>query len=212
MDVHPRPVRSAALVLLLCAAALLAAPRGAVADAIVGQPAPAFTLTGTDGKPHSLSEYAGKLVVLEWFNHDCPFVRKHYGSGNMQKLQKKWTGQGVVWLSINSSAPGKQGNYPPEEANELTKEKGAAPTAVLLDPDGTVGRAYGAKTTPHMYVIDPAGRLVYAGAIDSVPSASADDIRGATNYVRQALAQAMAGQPVSTPTSVAYGCSIKYSR
>ena len=210
MDVHPRPVRSAALVLLLCAAALLAAPRGAVADAIVGQPAPAFTLTGTDGKPHTLAEYAGKFVVLEWFNHDCPFVRKHYGSGNMQKLQKKWTGQGVVWLSINSSAPGKQGNYPPEEANELTKEKGAAPTAVLLDPDGTVGRAYGAKTTPHMFVVDPKGMLIYAGGIDDKPSTDPADVASARNHVDQALTEAIAGKPVTVATSTPYGCSVKY--
>lgn len=212
MNVHPRPVRSAAipLALLLLGAALLAAPRGAAADAVVGEAAPAFTLTGTDGKPHSLSEYAGKYVVLEWLNHDCPFVRKHYGSGNMQKLQKQWTGQGVVWLSINSSAPGKQGNYPPEEANELTKDKGAAPTAVLLDPEGTVGRAYGAKTTPHMFVVDPKGVLVYAGGIDDKPSTDPADVASARNHVDQALTEALAGKPVTVATSTPYGCSVKY--
>lgn len=213
MNVHSpiaaRVARSA-LVLSLCAAALLVVPRRASADAVVGQPAPAFTLTGTDGQTHSLSEYAGKYVVLEWLNHDCPFVRKHYGGGNMQKLQKKWTAQNVVWLSINSSAPGKQGNYPPEEANDLTKEKGAAPTAVLLDPDGTVGRAYGAKTTPHMYIVDPKGVLIYAGGIDDKPSTDPADVAGARNHVDQALTEALAGKPVTVATSTPYGCSVKY--
>lgn len=198
------------LVLLACCAVVLAAPRAATADAVVGQPAPAFTLTGTDGRPHSLAEYAGKYVVLEWLNHDCPFVRKHYGGGNMQKLQKKWTGQDVVWLSINSSAPGKQGNYPPEEANELTKDKGAAPTAVLLDPDGAVGRAYGAKTTPHMFVIDPKGVLLYAGGIDDKPSTDPADVGQARNHVDHALTEAVAGRPVTVATSTPYGCSVKY--
>lgn len=209
---HPVVARLASLtlVLALCGGALLAAPRTAAADAIVGQPAPAFTLTGTDGRPHTLSEYAGKFVVLEWLNHDCPFVRKHYGSGNMQKLQKKWTGQDVVWLSVNSSAPGKQGNYPPEEANELTKDKGAAPTAVLLDPDGTVGRAYGAKTTPHMFIVDPKGVLIYAGGIDDKPSTDPADVNGARNHVDQALTEAVAGKPVTVATSTPYGCSVKY--
>ena len=213
MDVHFRLAArfaSLPLALLLCGAALLASSRDAAADAIVGQPAPAFTLTGTDGQPHTLSEYAGKYVVLEWLNHDCPFVRKHYGSGNMQKLQKKWTGQGVVWLSINSSAPGKQGNYPPEEANELTKQKGAAPTAVLLDPDGAVGRAYGARTTPHMFIVDPKGELIYAGGIDDKPSTDPADVGTARNHVDQALTEALAGKPVTVATSPPYGCSVKY--
>ncbi|MBY0274883.1 thioredoxin family protein [Candidatus Binatia bacterium] len=211
MNVH-HPVRLSwsTLVLSLCVGALLASPRVAAADAIVGQAAPAFTLTGTDGQPHALSEYAGKYVVLEWLNHDCPFVRKHYGSGNMQKLQKKWTAQDVVWLSINSSAPGKQGNYPPEEANELTKEKGAAPTAVLLDPEGTVGRAYGAKTTPHMFIVDPKGVLIYAGGIDDKPSTDPADVAGARNHVDQALTEALAGKSVTIATSTPYGCSVKY--
>lgn len=201
--------RAAALAALVALSAL-ALPRGASADAVVGQPAPAFTLTGTDGKPHALADYAGKYVVLEWINHDCPFVKKHYGSGNMQKLQKKYTEQGVVWLSINSSAPGKQGNYPPEQANALTAEKKAAPTALLLDPEGTVGKAYGAKTTPHMYVIDPEGKLVYAGGIDDKPSTDAADIAGARNHVDQALSQALAGQPITVASSTPYGCSVKY--
>lgn len=201
--------RATALAALLALSAL-ALPRGASADAVVGQPAPAFTLTGTDGKPHSLADYKGKYVVLEWINHDCPFVKKHYGSGNMQKLQKKYTEQGVVWLSINSSAPGKQGNYPPEQANALTAEKKALPTALLLDPDGTVGKEYGAKTTPHMYVIDPEGELVYAGGIDDKPSTDAADIAAARNHVDQALAEALAGKPITVASSTPYGCSVKY--
>jgi peroxiredoxin len=194
----------------LAVAALLSLPGAAAADAVVGQAAPAFTLTGTDGKPHSLSDFAGKYVVLEWINHDCPFVKKHYGSGNMQKLQKKYTERGVVWLSINSSAPGKQGNYPPAKADALTVEKGASPTALLLDPDGTVGRAYGAKTTPHMYVIDPEGKLVYAGGIDDKPSTDQADVAGARNHVDQALTEALAGKPITVATSNPYGCSVKY--
>jgi peroxiredoxin len=201
--------RAAALAALVALSAL-ALPRGAFADAVVGQPAPPFTLTGTDGKPHSLADYEGKYVVLEWVNYDCPFVKKHYGSGNMQKLQKKYTEQGVVWLSVNSSAPGKQGNYPPEQANALTAEKKASPTVLLLDPDGTVGKAYGAKTTPHMYVINPEGELVYAGGIDDKPSTDAADIAGARNHVDQALAEALAGKPITVASSTPYGCSVKY--
>jgi len=200
-------VTALAAVLALSALAL---PRGASADAVVGQPAPAFTLTGTDGKPHSLADYKGKYVVLEWINHDCPFVKKHYGSGNMQKLQKKYTEQGVVWLSVNSSAPGKQGNYPPEQANALTAEKKASPTALLLDPDGKVGKEYGAKTTPHMYVINPEGELVYAGGIDDKPSTDAADIAAARNHVDQALSEALAGKPITVASSTPYGCSVKY--
>jgi len=202
----PRPAALATLALV----ASIAFARDAAADAIVGQPAPAFTLTGTDGKQHALADYQGKYVVLEWINHDCPFVKKHYGSGNMQKLQKKWTEQGVVWLSVNSSAPGKQGNYPPEKANALTQEKSAMPTALLLDPDGTVGKAYGAKTTPHMYVIDPQGKLVYAGGIDDKPSTEAADIPSSRNHVDHALTEALAGQPVSVATTTPYGCAVKY--
>lgn len=180
------------------------------AAAVVGQPAPAFTLTDTNGKQHSLADFKGKYVVLEWVNHECPFVKKHYGSGNMQSLQKKYVDQGVVWLSINSSAPGKQGNYPPEKWNEITTEVKAVPTAVLLDPDGTVGRAYGAKTTPHMYIIDPEGTLIYAGGIDDKPSTDPDDIPKAKNYVDLALTEALSGQPVAIASTTPYGCSVKY--
>jgi hypothetical protein len=149
-------------------------------------------------------------VVLEWFNHDCPFVKKHYDSGNMQSLQKTYTEQGVVWLSINSSAPGKQGHYAPDKAHELTVNKKAAPTAVLLDPDGKVGKTYDAQTTPHMFIINPDGILIYQGAVDDRPSVDLGDIPPATNYVKKALGEAFAGSPVSTPSTKSYGCSVKY--
>jgi peroxiredoxin len=180
------------------------------ADAVVGSPAPDFTLTDINGKSHSLSQYKGKYVVLEWVNHDCPFVRKHYGSGNMQKLQKAYTGKGVVWLTVNSSAAGKQGNFAPEKWVALTQEKSAVPTAVLLDPDGKVGRAYGAKTTPQMYVITPEGKLVYNGAIDDKPSTNVEDIATAKNYLTAALDETMAGKAVATAVTQPYGCSVKY--
>lgn len=179
-------------------------------DALVGKSAPDFTLTDTHGKKHSLSDYKGKFVVLEWINHDCPFVGKHYGSGNMQKLQKKYTKKGVIWLSINSSAPGKQGHCSPEKANKLTKEKDAAPTAVLLDPDGKVGKLYGAKTTPHMFIINPEGILIYNGAIDDKPSTNVADIAKAKNYVQTALDEALAGKKVTIRATQPYGCSVKY--
>jgi hypothetical protein len=150
-------------------------------------------------------------VVLEWTNFDCPFVGKHYGSGNMQKLQKQYTGQGVIWLSINSSGPGKQGHYPAEKLGALIKERQAAPTAYLLDTDGTVGRLYGAKTTPHMFVIDKAGKLVYAGGIDDTPSTDQADIATATNYVAAALDETLGDKPVTKVTSAPYGCSVKYA-
>ncbi|MFM8656473.1 MAG: thioredoxin family protein [Chthoniobacterales bacterium] len=183
----------------------------ALATPQVGQPAPEFTLTDSNGKSHKLSDFKGKLVVLEWLNHGCPFVVKHYGSGNMQKLQKEFTGKDVVWLSIVSSAPGKQGHMSTEEANKTKEEKGSAATAVLLDEDGTVGKLYNAKVTPELYVVDREGTLIYAGAIDSVKSTDAADIEGATNYVKQALDEALAGKPVSEATTTAYGCGIKYA-
>lgn len=175
-----------------------------------GETAPDFTLTDTNGKTHALSDFKGKFVVLEWLNHDCPFVQKHYDSGNMQGLQKEFTAKDVVWLSINSSAEGKEGNYPADKANELTKEKNAAPSAVLLDSDGKVGKLYGAKTTPHMFVISPQGLLIYQGAIDDKPSADPADIASSKNYVKTALDEAMAGQAVSESTTKSYGCSVKY--
>ena len=159
----------------------------------------------------SLGDYRGQLVVLEWTNHDCPYVRKHYDSGNMQTLQKEVTGQGVVWLTLISSSPGTQGFVTPGQADELTTTRKASPTAVLLDPTGAVGKMYGATNTPHMYVVDKAGLLVYAGAIDDRPTTRRADVQGAQNYVREALQAVAAGQPVKTPVTRAYGCTVKYS-
>ena len=178
--------------------------------AVVGQPAPEFSVTDTQGVPRALSAFKGKFVVLEWFNPDCPFSRKHYDSQNMQRLQRSATQRGVIWLSIDSSAPGKQGHLSPEAANAFVTQRGAAPTAVLLDPEGAIGRRYSAKATPHLFVINPEGVLIYAGAIDDVPSADPADGARATNYVQRALGEAMAGQAVSTPETNAYGCSVKY--
>jgi alkyl hydroperoxide reductase subunit AhpC len=175
----------------------------------IGKAAPAFRVADTNGKTHSLDQYRGKWVVLEWLNHGCPYVRKHYGGGAMQALQKKYADK-VVWLSIVSSAPGKQGHYSNEEANELTKEKGAAPQAVLIDSSGTVGRAYDARTTPHMFVINPKGNIVYMGGIDDKPTARAADLETARPHVDIALQEALAGKPVSVPTSQPYGCNVKY--
>lgn len=178
----------------------------------VGAPAPGFTLTDSNGKTHSLGDFKGKYVVLEWFNPGCPFVVKHYKSENMQKLQKEFTGKEVVWLTIDSSASGKQGSLSPAEANKQMSDWKMHPTALLLDGDGKVGHEYGATNTPHMYVINPKGGLIYTGAIDDKPTANPDDIAGANNYVKAALEESMAGKTVATPTSKAYGCSIKYSR
>ena len=192
------------------AATLGFAAASAQAAATVGQPAPAFTLTDTKGSAHSLADFAGKTVVLEWFNHECPFVKKHYGAGNMQKQQAAATGTGVVWLTVNSSAAGKQGHVNAEQANAILGEWKAAPTAFLLDHDGTVGQAYGAKTTPHLFVIDGEGVLRYNGAIDSNPSADPADIPGATQYVEAALGDLAADRPVARGTTQPYGCSVKY--
>jgi peroxiredoxin len=189
--------------------ALSGAP--AAAQAVVGQPAPAFTLTDSNGKPRSLGDFKGEVVVLEWWNYACPFVGKHYGSGSMQRLQKEWTAKGVAWLTVSSSAPGKQGYVDGAQANAVMKEKAGAPTAVLLDHDGKVGRAYGAKTTPHMFVVDGKGTLVYAGGIDDKPSTDQADVATAKNFVSTALAEVTAGKPVKTATSQSYGCSVKYA-
>ena len=180
-------------------------------DPEVGAAAPEFTLPDTYGNEHSLSDFAGKWVVLEWLNYGCPFVQKHYGSGNMQKLQAEYASKGVVWLAIVSSAPGEQGYYEPAAMNAQNEENGSEAAAVLLDPDGDVGRAYGAKTTPQMYVIDPEGTLLYNGAIDDTPTSRLSDIEGAKNYLIQALDEAMAGDPVTLPTTQPYGCSVKYA-
>ena len=195
------------------AGAALVGPRlvAAAATAKVGAAAPGFSLPATTGATQSLGDLHGKLVVLEWTNHECPYVRKHYESGNMQALQREATGQGVVWLTIISSAPGTEGHVTAPQADELTVSRKAAPTAVLLDPQGTVGRLYGATNTPHMYVVDKTGLLVYAGAIDDRPTTRRSDVQGANNYVRAALASVTAGQPVKTPVTRAYGCTVKYS-
>ncbi len=183
---------------------------GAAMAATVGQPAPGFTLTDSNGKAHSLADFKGKTVVLEWTNHECPFVVKHYDARNMQAQQVAATGDDVIWLNVNSGAPGKQGSVDGAGANAVMAEKGHKSTAYLLDPDGKVGKAYGAKTTPHMYVIDADGMLAYNGAIDSIPSADQADIPKATQYVTQALSELGAGKPVSVATSKPYGCSVKY--
>ncbi len=179
--------------------------------ATVGQPAPAFTLTDLDGKTHSLADFKGKTVVLEWVNPECPFVVKHYEkSGNLPATQKAATADGVVWLLVNSAAPGKQGDYDADKAKAWLAKNHAAATAYLRDADGKVGKAYGAKTTPHIFVINAEGALVYAGAIDSKRSTNAEDIAGAENYAKNALADLKAGRPVATPATQPYGCGVKY--
>jgi peroxiredoxin len=196
----------------LIACAVLATTTGlSFADPEVGKPAPNFTLPDTNGKTRSLSDFKGKFVVLEWYQPDCPFVGKHYKSGNMQSLQKEYTAKGVIWLSIDSSAPGEQGNYPAQTLNQIASKDGSARTALLLDPDGKVGRLYGAKTTPDMYIIDRNGTLVYEGAIDNKRSTDLADVKSATNYVKTALDAVMTGQPVPTTATRPYGCSVKYA-
>lgn len=193
---------AALLVPLLCAPALAAT---------IGQPAPAFELKDTSGKTVKLADFKGKHVVLEWVNPGCPFVQKHYGSKNMQGLQKEYTARNVVWLSVSSTARSASDYLEPAALNaKLVKDWGAAPSAVLLDDSGQVGRSYAAKTTPHMYVIDPAGKLVYAGGIDDKRSANPADVKTAKNFVKAALNDSLAGKAVGTPTATPYGCSIKY--
>jgi peroxiredoxin len=196
----------------LVAGALLAFGATAVqAKAMVGQPAPAFTLTDADGTSHSLADFKGKTVVLEWTNAECPFVKKHYGAGNMQAQQGEAAAAGVVWLTVNSGAPGKQGAVDGAGAQAIIASSGGKQTAYLLDPTGVAGQAYGAKTTPHMYVIDGEGVLRYAGAIDSNPSADPADIPASTQYVKAALADLAAGKPVAVANTQPYGCSVKYA-
>ncbi len=197
--------------LLALAAACAGLPLAAQATATLDQPAPAFTVQGADGRPVSLSAYKGKTVVLEWTNHECPFVRKHYDqSGNIPKLQKEATASGVVWLQVISSSPGSQGHVTGAQAQKLNQQRGAAPSAVLLDSDGKVGKAYGAQTTPHLYVVNADGKLVYKGGIDSIPSANPQDIAKADNYVKLALADVAAGRKVAQASTRPYGCSVKY--
>ncbi len=190
------------------AAALL--PLSAMPQVRVGEAAPAFTATDSRGQTQSLSQYRGKYVVLEWHNQGCPYTRKHYVSGNMQNLQKEWTAKGVVWFTVISSSPGQQGYVTPADENAYVEKMHAAPSAVLMDADGKIGHAYNAKTTPQMFVINPEGNVIYAGAIDDRPTPDVDDIRGADNFVSDALTAAMAGKPVAKPFTRSYGCSIKY--
>jgi peroxiredoxin len=196
--------------ILITISSLIATTLFAVDSPPVGSAAPDFSLADAKGKTHSLAQYKGKYVVLEWFNPECPFVKKHYGPGNMQKLQEEFTGKGVVWLSIDSSAPGLEGNLTPEQAEKKMSEWKTKMTALLLDPEGKAGKAYGAKNTPHMFVISPEGKIVYEGAIDSKASPNPNDIATATNYVKVALDESMSGKPVSNPNTKPYGCSVKY--
>lgn len=200
----------AVLLIAISGAFYLSAMQPAVAGPTLGEPAPDFVLTDLDGQEVALSSYKGKYVVLEWTNYECPFVKKHYNSGNMQSLQAKFTGEDVIWLSINSSAPGKQGNFPPEKWKEMLAEKKVAASKVLLDPDGKVGKLYLARTTPEMFVIDPQGNLIYMGAIDDKSGHDPAEIKTAKNFVQTALEEARAGKPVSTPITRSYGCSVKY--
>jgi AhpC/TSA family len=196
---------------LLAVSALALASSAALANATVGQAAPAFTVTDTSGKAVSLADFKGKTVVLEWVNPGCPYVRKHYDSANMQTTQKSATGKGVVWLAVNSTAQG-HGDYkkPADMATWMQSQKAAA-TSTLMDSDGKVGKAYGARTTPHMYIVDAKGTLVYAGGIDDKPTANPADTKTATNYVNAALADIAAGKPIANASTRPYGCSVKYA-
>jgi peroxiredoxin len=196
--------------ILITIASLMATTLFAIDSPPVGSAAPDFSLTDAKGQTRSLSQYKGKYVVLEWFNPECPFVRKHYGSGNMQKLQEEFTGKGVVWLTVDSSAPGLEGYLTAEQANAKMTEWKTKQTAVVLDPDGKAGRSYGAKNTPHMFVINPDGKIVYEGAIDSKATPNPADITSATNYVKVALEESLAGKPISNANTKPYGCSVKY--
>lgn len=194
---------------VFAAAIAIAAP--VAAQQVTGQPARDFKLTDMNGKTVQLSQFKGKTVVLEWHNSGCPFVQKHYNSGNMQKTQAAAVGQGVVWLTVNSGAPGKQGHMTLEQTRAFMKSSGSKASNYLLDPEGTVGKGYDARTTPHMYVINPAGTLVYQGGIDDKPTADAADIATARNHVLAALGEIKAGKPVSVAESRPYGCSVKYA-
>lgn len=200
----PRLSLPLALVACLCVAS------ARVDAARPGEPAPGFSLVDTHGAARTLAEFSGKYVVLEWHNFGCNYVKKHY-AGNMQRLQKEFTAKGVVWLTVISSAPGQQGYFKPEEANGYVKDRGAAPTAVLLDGNGEVARLFEVKTTPQVFLVSPEGQVIYTGAVDSKPTIDADDIPTATNYLAAALADALAGRPVTTPMTRPYGCSIKFA-
>lgn len=190
--------------------ASFAASAGVVSALPPGSMAPDFKGVDSNGVQHSLAEYRGKFVVLEWANKGCPYEQKHYLSGNMESLQKQWTAKGVVWLSVISSAPGQQGYVTPAEENDYLRTMKASPTAVLLDPRGTIGHLYDARTTPHMFIIDPAGKIVYQGAVDDKPSPDPETLKSADNYLNDALNAAMVGKPVAVAVTRPYGCSVKY--
>lgn len=195
----------AGIILLGFAAPVLAAE--------TGQAAPDFeAVDALSGQPFKLSDHKGKIVVLEWTNHECPFVMKHYSTGNMQKTQKAAHEKGAEWVSIVSSAPGRQGHVTPEDAKKIVADAGAEPDAKILDESGAIGKLYGAQTTPHMFVIAADGTLVYAGAIDDQPSPAHETVEGAKNYVLAALDELLAGKPVSTPLTQSYGCAVKYAQ
>ena len=194
---------------LLAIAVAAALPVTALANATVGQPAPAFTVTDLTGKPVKIEDFKGKTVVLEWHNFGCPFVQKHYRSGNMQALQKKYSGD-VVWLAVNSTNKSASDYTEPAKLTKELKDFGAAPANYLMDEPGAMGKAYGAKTTPHMYIIDPSGKLVYNGAIDDKRSTNPEDVKTSKNYVSAALDELKAGKPVSVASTTPYGCTVKY--
>ncbi|HET9400612.1 MAG TPA: redoxin domain-containing protein [Candidatus Acidoferrales bacterium] len=203
-------MKRSSVVILTVALALLALPI-LISATKVGDPAPGFTATGSDGKTYNLADYRGKFVVLEWHNNGCPYTRKHYESGNMQHLQKEWTGKGVVWFTVISSAPGTQGFVTADQENAYMSKMHATPTAALLDPNGDLGHMYDAKTTPHMIVINPQGQIIYDGAIDDHPTPDQGDIASSKNFVDLALQEATSGKAVETATTRPYGCSVKYA-
>jgi peroxiredoxin len=191
--------------------AMLAAPLQ-ISAAKIGAAAPDFTASASNGKSYRLADFRGKFVVLEWHNNGCPYTRKHYESGNMQRLQKEWTGRGVIWFTVISSAPGTQGYVTADQENAYMSRMHAEPTAALLDASGDLGHMYDAKTTPHMIVINPAGNIIYDGAIDDHPTSDQSDIANSKNFVNEALTEAMAGKPVDSPVTRPYGCSVKYAQ
>ena len=197
--------------LIVAVVAMLAAPL-LISAAKIGAAAPDFTASASNGKSYRLSDFRGKFVVLEWHNNGCPYTRKHYESGNMQRLQKEWTGRGVIWFTVISSAPGTQGYVTADQENTYISRMHADPTAVLLDASGVLGHMYDAKTTPHMIVVNPAGNIIYDGAIDDHPTSDQSDIASSKNFVNEALTEAMAGKPVGTPATRPYGCSVKYAQ
>ena len=198
------------LISVFATIAMFALPMTSYAEAVAGKDAPAFEVKDATGKTHKLSDFKGKWLVLEWYNKDCPYVKKHYSSQNMQKLQKTYTGKGVQWLSVISSAKGKQGHLAAADALKVAKETNSSATAVLLDETGVMGKAYDAKTTPHMFVINPQGKVVYAGGIDDNDSANPDVIAKSKNFVATALDESLAGKAVTTASARPYGCSVKY--